>query len=74
MRATLKIDTHTSVVPHSLALGRPATICLGEGAQGCANRDRFYDQVYRKDQQLPLDLTPLLRLHRVALLQGVEPA
>ena len=41
--------------------------------EGDVDRDHYNGQDYRQDQQFPQDLTLLLRLNRVAFLQGVEP-
>lgn len=70
MRTTHRIDTLISVVPHSPTIGRLAELVLRKGD---VDRDHYYGQDDGQDQQPPQDLTLLLRLHRVAFLQGVEP-
>jgi hypothetical protein len=59
-----------SVAPRFPVFGRPAKLILREGD---VDRDHYYGQDDRQDQQFPQDLTLPLRLHRVAFLQGVEP-
>ena len=41
--------------------------------EGDIDSDHYYGLDDDQDQQLPQDLKLLLRLHRIALLQGVEP-